>query len=211
MRKSCRNDLDPYDRVLSLQQAHDEFSGLEYICYLLNNTQIDDKNELRPQSYVMKRIVEDISKQPLSKLSWTESGFKFESFPLGQEFKPSIDSPLHFFNQVAQENPITLKFIGLKKKRRIEFDTTVDGSPTGLALWVLWREYFGRKGWERIKKCRQCGHWFVDRARNRKTECCSPKCTWKFWSWGKRRAEGHKLPIKKRKSKFSKRVGRDRE
>jgi hypothetical protein len=210
--KSCRNNLDPYDRVLSLQLAHDEFSGLEYICYLLNNPQFDDKNELRQQSYVIKRIVEDISKQPPSKMSWTESGFKYESFPLGQQFKPSIDSPLHFFNQEARQNPITLKFIGSKKKgstkRRIELYPTVDGSPAGMALWVLWQEYFKKEGWKRLKKCPQCKLWFVDRTRNKKKERCSSDCTWKWWSWGRRKAEGHKLPKTKiRKSQISKKRG----
>jgi len=63
-------------------------------------------------------------------------------------------------------------------------------------LWLLWEFYFRKIGLERLKRCPQCKRWFVDRTRNKQKEHCSLHCTWQWWSWIKRKKEGHNLPNK---------------
>lgn len=194
--KSCLRNLDAISRF---KDPRDEFWPLEYFANLLNDPQVGDENERS----MVKTFIEGMSNQYPSKLTWTEGGFEPKDQAPPTWVSPSLESPLYFFNRQAKENPIILKFIGVKRKARpVQIYPIAEGSPNrllGSTLWLLWEDYFTKEGWKRLKRCPQCGGWFVDRTRNKKKERCSSDCTTKFWSWGRRRAEGHKLPIKKRR------------
>ena len=102
--------------------------------------------------------------------------------------------------------------IGIKKGTKPEADrfNEIETKPPhtaiasrdaiGTALWHLWLFYFQDYGWERLKPCAVCPRWFVDTSKNRKTARCSSACTWKWWSRNRRKAAGHTLTTKRRKS-----------
>ena len=62
----------------------------------------------------------------------------------------------------------------------------------GTVLWHLWLFYFQDYGWERLKPCPVCHHWFVDTSKNKKTARCSSACTWKWWSRDRRKKMHHR-------------------
>jgi len=104
------------------------------------------------------------------------------------------------YNRLAKENPISL-WIMAKKAPDGTIEIAPDHKPINIkqaTLQLWWDYYFQNGGWKRLKKCLNCRKWFVDDTRNRQKERCSKECTWKFWSWTKRKEAGHKLSGKKK-------------
>jgi hypothetical protein len=66
-----------------------------------------------------------------------------------------------------------------------------DAQDLGWGLYLLWSEFFPRRGWERLKLCKKCLEWFVDTTKNRKKELCSTSCRNRYWSRERRREAGH--------------------
>ncbi len=58
---------------------------------------------------------------------------------------------------------------------------------TGEMLWHLWHYYFQDGGWKRLKRCRRCPAWFVDRSKNQSGKWCPGTCKGKFWTRPQRR------------------------
>ncbi len=189
--------------------AGDKYARMQHLVDLLNAPQVDKNGNLFPQYEVMKRIVEGLSTRALSASDWVET--KFASLALGPEFNPSEKSVLSFFNQMAQENPITLRIAGVKMEEellrddgKVRISTAAEGSPVGLALFFLWQDYFKGGGWRRVKICPTCGRWYVDRSRNRSAKTCSRRCSNSGrWSWQRRQEiksqPGYKPRIRKKR------------
>jgi len=64
---------------------------------------------------------------------------------------------------------------------------------------VLWSVVFDRKGYERLRSCRQCQKWFVATAPNMRGEFCSLNCRNGYWTRDRRKKAGHDLGNKKGK------------
>jgi len=97
------------------------------------------------------------------------------------------------FNDWAEENPVPL-FIELVRssQNKIEFKTgELPRDDAQLAIYLLWVYFFRDRGWERLKRCPQCGKWFVDASSNKNKSRCSMECTWKWWDRPKRKEAGH--------------------
>ncbi len=99
------------------------------------------------------------------------------------------------FNLLAKKHPLPLMV------RRIQrpqggfniYPAPRRETPMQYAIFLLAYYFFSERGWERLKKCPQCGIWFVDSSKNRRKERCSEECTNKWWSWGRRKEAHHKL------------------
>jgi hypothetical protein len=147
----------------------------------------------------------------------------------GSRLSPAPGSPLDIFNSLVMRTPFILRFVGYKNNKTGAIKIEAGRSPISIdgfaayletgrierktdyteeALWLIWEIYFREIGLERLKRCPQCQHWFVDRTRNKQKERCSQRCTWQWWSWSKRKEEGHNLPelkkTKPRKTKMGK-------
>jgi hypothetical protein len=114
------------------------------------------------------------------------------------------------FNEMAEENPVPLHIESLLfPDNKTEFITDEQPRDSAqFAVYLLWLDFFRGRGWERLKRCPQCGKWFVDGSRNRNKNRCSMDCTWKWWSRSKRKEAGHgrkrkKTAVKKRISPSS--------
>lgn len=62
------------------------------------------------------------------------------------------------------------------------------------ALWLLAEDH----GLERLKRCEQCGQWFIDLTRNGSKLRCTARCTWRTWNRSRRRAAGHHRHARRR-------------
>lgn len=193
---------------------------LDDLALLLNETPYDGRVE---------KIIEALVTQSPSEMEWSEEKSRtgFEPSRLfispGSRLYPAPGSPLDIFNSLVMRTPFILRFVGYKNNKtgaiKIEAGRSpisIDGFATYLetgriegktdyteeALWLIWEIYFREIGLERLKRCSQCQRWFVDRTRNKQKERCSQRCTWQWWSWERRKEEGHKLPkVKTKKGK----------
>lgn len=117
--------------------------------------------------------------------------------PTREKKRKQLIKAAKLFNELAKKYPIPLRVIqvGDDIEEQIKMVKSFDRSPTHEmedALRILEKYFFHGDGWERLKKCPQCGKWFVDDSRNKKKERCSPHCTWQFWSWDRRKKAGHR-------------------
>lgn len=97
------------------------------------------------------------------------------------------------FNGWAEENPVPLSIeLDRSPENKIEFKTGVSHPDDAqFAIYLLWLYFFKDRGWERLKRCPQCGKWFVDTSSNKNKSRCSMECTWKWWDRPKRKEAGH--------------------
>lgn len=111
------------------------------------------------------------------------------------------------FNRMAKENPISLHVKPVRSpKNMIEFKTDGPTTMGQFAVYSLWLYFFREGGWERLKRCPQCGRWFVDSSRNKNKKRCSPECTWDWWNWSRRKV--HREEQGKKKKSYQKRQRR---
>ncbi len=125
---------------------------------------------------------------------------------------PSLENAQRSFNWLAQQYPVRL-VINLKRKQgKIIPDARIVAHDphAGLEaahLHLLWEHFFGKKGYERLKSCRQCGNWYVDRGRNKTSFVCSVQCSNRWWNRSQRRKADHQQYNQMRRKMRRKRVG----
>lgn len=131
------------------------------------------------------------------------------SAPAGAEKKKRLVSAAYLFNDLGIKYPMPPMVTAGGLVERIIMTRgylekyPLDRSPmwrTGETLRVI-AEFFDGDNWERIKRCPQCGNWFVDYSRNKGKERCSKGCTNRWWSRDRRKKEGHGKGKKRRKRK----------
>ena len=112
------------------------------------------------------------------------------------------------FNRFAEQATVRLYVRQEMTKRRRLLTTAHINSSDAIssATWYLWRFFFQKSGWERLKHCPQCRKWFVDETRNKKKERCSDRCTARWWNRDRRKTARHRTVVKKRSKKGSDRV-----
>lgn len=98
------------------------------------------------------------------------------------------------FNRWAQGFPVAL----CVRRRQTWQADAAPREPRAFAAWYLWRYFFDRDGWQRLKQCPTCRRWFVDETRNRKKQRCSDSCTARWWNRRRRRAAGHRAGLRSR-------------
>jgi hypothetical protein len=111
----------------------------------------------------------------------------------------SLDRAIAAFKALRRDCPVFLDLI--RRGKEIERTATPPaGDDLGHVLWILWWVYFPREGRERLKRCRlaECRKWFVDETKSNTQLQCSTACKWRYWSWSKRREEGHHPAPRKR-------------
>ena len=76
---------------------------------------------------------------------------------------------------------------------RIQIDfRQVAGNPYGDVALILWQFYFSDRGWQRLKRCDNCGKWFADGGKNKMGRFCEEcRVGTKWWTWKRRREAGH--------------------
>jgi len=224
--KKVMSEIVEKDRTFSSVLPHFLYFGsplrrLDDLALLLNEYQYDERVE---------KIIEALVSQSPSKMDWVEGGSRrgFEPSRLflspGNRLDPAPGSPLDLLNNLVSRIPFVLEFRGYRNNKTgaIEIEsgcipTSIDGFAKYLVtgrippidvkdctvevVWLLWEIYFRNIGLDRFKRCPQCKRWFVDRTRNRQKERCSKHCTWQWWSWGRRKEEGHNLPESKKRKK----------
>lgn len=156
------------------------FSGLRFIADRLN-----DSPQSEPWRQAEKVVSSSVTKpHPYRTI-------------LGGDF-PSL--AVDRFNRLAKRSPICL-FVdqGITEKGRLLTRARTDShnDPFSNMVWFLWRFFFQEGGFRRLKKCPQCGRWFVDRSKNRTAVRCSKSCSDKWWNRSKRLAVGHRLTSKR--------------
>lgn len=126
---------------------------------------------------------------------------------------PSINASLEngvwwFNNWLANSTPARF-VVRLKKNssgRAIPQTSFVAHDPASVRKFslasILWKHFFGEKGYERLKPCQQCGEWFVDHGSNKRgTYCQNGSCANRYWNRPQRRAANHSQYVRKPKGK----------
>lgn len=171
--------------------------GLDLIATHLNAIPRWSKDhELYPIWEKIEGIIETMTDQPPSQ----EREKRGTTLLTQSHWSPNKRYPLpgmaiRSFNFHAKKNPVSL-IISLQKSKAGVIEVSAGHEPASLmqsALWFLWRFYFQDKGWERLKRCPQCRHWFVDKTKNKKKDRCSPHCTWQWWSRDRRKKSNHHI------------------
>jgi hypothetical protein len=131
------------------------------------------------------------------------------SAPTVAEKKKQLVSTAYLFNDLGIKYPFPpIVTVGGLAERIIMIrgyleKYSLDRSPafsTGETLRII-AKFFDGDNYERIKRCPQCGNWFVDYSRNKGKQRCSKSCTNRWWSRGRRKQEGHGKGKKRRKRK----------
>jgi len=137
------------------------------------------------------------------------------SAPTMTEKKRRLISTAELFNDFALKypvplmvtpEPLTATAVGLVERIKILRDffkkySFFEDSPAWVKGSILRTiaMFFDGDNWERIKRCPQCGNWFVDNSKNKSKERCSKSCTNRWWSRDRRKQEGHGKGKKRRK------------
>lgn len=121
--------------------------------------------------------------------------------------RPSLRNGRAIFNWWAGQYPVQLSLTLEKdsKGRTVLKPVLVAHRPASSAdcmhLRILWETFLGKQGYERLKPCRKCGMWFVDRSRNKRRAFCTEKCANRWWDRKERRAADHDQYRTRRKSR----------
>ncbi|HXF81485.1 MAG TPA: hypothetical protein VNN19_01840 [bacterium] len=89
------------------------------------------------------------------------------------------------FNALADDAPLYYVIPPLRPKDASKHFMTIGGSKAILlgsdvpqGIWTaLLADYLGNPQRDRLRRCRTCNRWFVDRTKNHSARCCSKKCT----------------------------------
>ena len=150
---------------------------------------------------IMEGIVEAMTDQPSREKPLPSP----RTLLTGESWNPNKRIPhpkfsIAAFNQLAQENPLSLRVLRKESRGRVEvYSEHYPTNEMEEALWYLWRFFFHDGGWERLKRCPQCMRWFVDDTRNKQKQRCSSQCTWQWWSRDRRKESGHRVPKGKKR------------
>jgi predicted RNA-binding Zn ribbon-like protein len=112
----------------------------------------------------------------------------------------SMRQALDDFDKWAARKPVTLTIVREDITKEFTVGTELNvgvlmkGDPERAALWFLCEGFFKNEKRRRLKRCPQCGIWFVDKTRPGVMARCSASCTNKWWTLGRRREAGHRLP-----------------
>ena len=109
---------------------------------------------------------------------------------------PSLENAQRSFHWLSKQYPVELT-IDLKRTQKGVLavpGVRAHESHSGLGvafLHILWEDFFGNRGYERLKTCQRCGDWFVDLGRNKKGVYCSTRCSSRWWNRNERRKAEH--------------------
>lgn len=119
----------------------------------------------------------------------------------GEDAPTSLDWVAGRFNEFARKAPIFLevsrrysnKGRGKQKRTSVSLAPSVpsmiwsDTDPYRAATILLWHCYFQPDGYWRLKTCRKCSRWFVDKGKYRTSYFCSRSCADTWWTRERRR------------------------
>lgn len=199
----------------------DPFHKLDFLAFTLNETPKDDP------VYEIVKMIERLVSTPPSKEDWVKR--EVQPFPVigHTRFDPAQGSPLYTFNENAEYLTFILKIEGYENasgdiqiipthfsfpgrallvkdpaaREKLIENWWKDTARAESILWTLWEIYSQKIELTRLKKCAQCGKWFVDRTKNHKKDRCSARCTWQYWSWSKRKKANHDLSSQKSRAR----------
>ena len=106
-----------------------------------------------------------------------------------QAFLPIFTTPssleaIRLFNQLAAARRFRLVVTTLQQDGKVVAMPEIAGASdnTAHAIQMIWQWYFGSPHRARLKRCDQCGIFFVDNARPNNSQRCSKLCTWRWWN-----------------------------
>lgn len=167
--------------VRRLARAPDPILGLHQIAHLLNGLPTLATETARVWQKVEKIVSLSVTKPSSILAEWLS--------------QPA--AAVREFNRLAEEAKMPLRVEQSWRDKGFVMTTSIaPADQLGTAVWFLWKFFFQGRGWQRLKRCRQCGEWFVDETRNKTRLGCSDECTWKWWSRSRRKKNGHKATKK---------------
>ncbi len=178
------------------------------MAYRKNKNQRIVRAQLRDLASTLNELSSEKGSNPdLAKLEKVIS--TVVSAPTRAEKKKQLVSAAYLFNDLGIKYPMPpMVQVGNLVERiimtRHYFEKyPFDRSPVWRTVETLRviAEFFDGDNWERIKRCPQCGNWFVDYSRNKGKERCSKSCTNRWWSRDRRKQEGHGKAKKRIKRK----------